>query len=424
MLTKFNAKLNIIVVLLFFFLLNIQGPVFGALAGDGGHKKYKIKHIQLIGNIRIPAIKIRELISLRENRVLSLADLEKEIKISKAYLENENLFLFVDIQYEVLSDNDVDVTISLGENVILLEMLALPEASLTRFNSISEKAPDFGFYAGSALQALYFRFPYIFSSPLSFSLTAGHQLRRINFNINKPYDYESAFGRLSFDLSPLYWLKLKAFSDAKYNARGSAYFVNSPDISGGGAALVDFSNLKSVYHIGFDLSAQIRQGFYSFGYTAFSGNFNLYIKPFKWEELIVRGRYYKVFQQNVPDYILGDISGEYNIRGNVTRYYYGRQTVMINCENWIRDIFVIPAKVTSIHFNVLAFADFGAGYNSSLIFKKEYWNFAVGGAIEMNMSNPVNLSMEMGYGYELWQNTGGNFYVKLGRKFYKGNFYE
>ena len=42
----------------------------------------------------------------------------------------------------------------------------------------------------------------------------------------------------------------------------------------------------------------------------------------------------------------------------------------------------------------------------------------------IDFTAPLNISLQAGYGQEIWQNSGGMFYVKMGYEFRKGNFFE
>jgi len=414
------SSLKMIVILFYLFFMN--NHLFTISQYE---TKYIVKNIFIIGNNKLSEKKILENVSIKVNSRVSIDDIKNKILISIARMKDSGLFIFTEINYEIMENETIDIHISLAENIVFLEMIALPAGGLTRFSSISDKAPDFGFIVGSNDQALYFRFPYLWNTPLNVSSTFGHQAKVFEFNKPDNYDYENISERISIESSLTPWLKIKTPSIFQYNIKGQPGLTNNTyDISSGGAVLVDFSSYKDVYMIGIDFTTHLMRGIKEFPYTLSENFINLYLKPFSWEELIIRGRYRVVDGMAIPDYQLGNISGEYQVRGKVNNYYYGTKTMVFNIENWFRNIYTIPVKISTINFSILIFNDFGSAFVNNKSLNKKRWNISSGAGIEMNMSNPVNITMEMGFGYEYFQRSGGSFYVKIGKKFHKGNFYE
>jgi len=384
-----------------------------------------VKNIFIIGNNKLSEKKILEYVSIKVNQRMSIGEINNKILISTARMKDSGLFIFTDINYELMENDTLDIHISLAENIVFLEMIALPAGGLTRFSSISDKAPDFGFIVGTNDQALYFRFPYLGGTPINVSSTFGHQVKVFDYYKSNSYDYENISERISIETSIAPWLKIKSPSIFQYNIKGQpGLTTNTYDISSGGAVLLDFSSYKEVYMIGMDFTTHLMRGIREFPYTLSENFINLYFKPFLWEELIIRGRYRVVDGATIPDYQLGNISGEYQVRGKVKNYYYGTKTIVFNIENWFRNIYTIPVKISTINFSILTFNDFGSAFINNKSMNKKRWNISSGAGIEMNMSNPVNITIEMGFGYEYFLRSGGSFYVKIGKKFYKGNFYE
>ncbi|MDH4262747.1 MAG: hypothetical protein OEV78_06875 [Spirochaetia bacterium] len=403
--------------------LMLMGAV-AAVDASEPEKKYSIAKITFIGNVRVPEKKIREMLSIKEGMKLSLRELEFSIKVSKAKMEGSGLFMFIEMNYETRDDATCNIIISMGENVMMLDIIGLEEGAFTRFSSISEKSPDFGFMVGLKSQSLYFRFPYWLGSPLDLATTVTHHSYKIPFYTLKEYDYEAASGRAALSMSVLRNWKIKVPAMFRYNIKSDTKTVNTSDLSTGLETLLDFSHYKDVIYAGFDLNAAVYQGIVKFPYTMTSAGVNVYVKPAKWEEIILRGRYRSTVNGNIPDYLLYRIDNEYQIHGQITNHYFGRNSVVLNAENWIRDIVTVPSSITNIHFNLLAYVDLAMAGDQIVAIHRDTWNLSTGGAISVEFSAPLNLALQVGYGHELWQNTGGQFYVKMGYEYRKGNFFE
>jgi len=415
-----KIKLQILLTLLYLMISGIPGMSFAGEIPE----KYSIEKITLTGNTRISDKKIRSYLSVKEKMKVSAGDLEFLIKVTKAKLEASKLFMFIDINYEIHPDATADISISLGENVIFFDLLALEQGGFTRFSSISEKAPDFGFMVGPTAQALYLRFPNLFEMPLNLATTITHYANTIAFDPQDRYDYEGASGRLALDMTILQNWKIKVPAIFRYNILGNQNTTKTYDISSGVETLVDFSHFKNVIYTGFDMYGGIYQGISMFPYTLANAGINFYIKPFAWEEIVLRARYNKVLNGMVPDYLLFRIDNDYEVRGKIKNNYYGMQSLVLNFENWFQNIITIPAAITNINFSFLIFADLGTAGNTIQQIEKGQWNLSAGGAMKVEFNAPINLSIQTGYGQELWQNTGGQFYVKLGYEFYSGSFFE
>ena len=387
-------------------------------------KEYVLEKISFFGNSRIPEKKIREMISFKEGMKVNEKELDFLIKVSKAKMESANLFMFVDMNYEINEKGGVQLLISMGESVIFLDMMALEEGGFTRFSSISEKSPDFGFLVGSKSQALYFRFPYLFKTPLDLATTVTHHSYKMSLNPLNEYDYEAVSGRIALSMTVLPNWKIKLPAIFRYNITGDSQNEKTGDFSTGLETLLDFSHYKNVIYTGFDLNGGVYQGVSPFSYTLVLAGINLYFKPFKWEEIILRGRYSTTIQGSVPEYLLFRIDNEYQVHGKILRNYFGQKRVVFNMENWIRDIVVIPSALTNINFSLLAFVDTGIAGSQIGPLDSKTWNLSVGGAMAIEFSAPLNLALQIGYGHELWQKTGGQFYIKFGYEYRKGNFFE
>ncbi|MES0489074.1 MAG: hypothetical protein ABUK01_03720 [Leptospirales bacterium] len=387
-------------------------------------EKYEIRNITFTGNVRIGENQIRPMIAVKEGNRVSIKSLEFKLKVSLAKMEASKLFMFIETYYEKHEDGTIDIQFLIGENIMFLELIALEEGSFTRFSSISESAPDFGFLIGATDQILYFRFPELFHGPLNLITTIGHQAYSIPFDSTNLYDYEAVLGKLALELTILPNWKIKTPNIFRYNLNGDAKTAATYDVSTGLETLVDFSHYKDVIYTGFNLRGGIYQGLGEFSYTISSVGMNLFFKPLPWEEIILRGRYNSLIAGNLPDYLLYRIDNEYQVRGGVSNYYYGNQSLMLNIENWFHDIFTVPTALTDLKFSLLMFADFGTAGDSIRPIQQDTWNFAVGGAISIKFEAPLNIVLQLGYGQEIWQNTGGKFFVKMGYEFHKGNFYE
>jgi hypothetical protein len=383
-----------------------------------------IREVKFTGNTRISERKIREMIFINENMKLTQKQLDTRINMSKAKLEHSRLFMFIDIFYNIDENQNVALNFSLGENVIFLEMTALEPGSFTRFSSISPKAPDFGFMVGSYQQAFFLGFPYVGSTPINLNFTFGHIQRDFEFYPDNNYSYEAVISRASIDFVMLPDWKIKLPVNFRYNIEGNSCIVDTMDLSGGLETLLDFSYLKKVDGIGFDLYAAINQGVTEYSWTLFGAGSNLYIKPVKWDEIILSAKFRSIISNSAPDYILPRIDSEYELRGEMQSNYFGKNSILFTMENWFYDLVVIPSALSDIHFNLLVFADLGSAGNVLTFNDKDKWNLATGAAIQVRFSAPLNLVIQSGYGYEVLNNSGGLFFVKLGYDFRQGNFYE
>lgn len=422
---EFLKKINntvkaCLLIALAFVILHPGRTIF---AGEPA-KEYVIRNVNFIGNIRIPERKIRELVSVQKGMKLTQQELDTRLEITKARMVATGLFMFVDILHEITENNEAEILISMGENVIFIDMAALEGGGFTRFSSLSPQAPDFGFMAGELGQALYFRFPYFLDTPLNLPLVVMHDAYEISFDPAHEYNYEAAGLKAALEMNILPDWKIKVPATFKYNIKGDAQSVHTFDVSTGIETLLDYSFFKEVFVAGFDLYGGIYQGLGDFSYTTAETGANIYIKPLEWNEVTLRGRYKTLLAGSLPDYLTPRIDNQYNVRGLITRQYYGPHSVVLNAENRIVNFITIPAAITNIYFSLIAFVDMGTAGETLQAPSPQSWNLSAGGALSVEFGAPLNIALQAGYGHEFWQNTGGEFYFRLGYEYRTGSFFE
>jgi len=389
---------------------------------------YTVSKIDIIGNVRVDSDTILGLIFIKESMKLTEKQIQRKINLSSSKLYETRLFLFAEFHYQLLhsmEEKTVKITLSIGENVIFLDLMALEEGGFTRFKSISPKAPDFGFLVGDSNQALYFRFHSPFSLPANLSVTVAHHADTSGLDQGILYDTEAVSTRLTLEGNIAKNIKIKLPLNLRKNLKGDPLKgETSFDFAPGIALLLDYSYLTRVYKVGFDIFGESSYGTGAFPYTQFTTGVNLYFYPLRQSLLILRGRYRQLNSATPAGYLISNLNNPFQVRGDIKNHYFGTRSAVLNIEQWFNRIFSIPASISNIYFHFLAFVDIGSAGDRINPIDPATWNLSTGGAIVIEFSNPLNLSLQAGYGYELWQNTGGRFYVKLGYEFYKGKFYE
>lgn len=467
--------------------------------------RYLLESIELVGNTRLSNERVSSMLTLREGGLYTKRELQRKVEAAKAKMMASRLFMFVDLQliYEdhqpggqnggplgtqnggqdgaqigaqngAQNNRRARLFVSMGENVILLDMAALQQGSFTRFRSITPGSPDFGFLVGPQTQFLYLRFNDILGHilnqdpklPAGFVLRLGHEAylmeppERDQTNLGEaanlemgasldeaaPSDYEGFYARLVFDpqvvhsggskMGGPFWQNpfLNNFDvefpiELRKNTSGGVGVADTLEAKAGISFMLDLAHYKDSLGLGVDLGASYLRagGFGDFDYQDLRGWAQFYAKPIDRLELVSRLRAGTLWGE-VPPYAPFHINHEYFVRGDLVSLDRGSEMALWNVEARLLDLVKVKAAISDIEITLMAFADFGAAsdtlFDDLAGLKVGDWNLAAGAALEIEFKPPLNMALQIGYGEELRLGGGARFYIKMGYDFYAGDFYE
>jgi hypothetical protein len=365
-----------------------------------------IKSISIMGNSKIPGHRIKSYLSFKEEDVLTIESLESAISISTYRLKASRFFILIDIYYMEIGNNEVEIIISLAENIILIDYNNTELGNETLFQNMFLYGFDFGFIADANIMAGKVGSSSVFNRGFLYLTFGGTSKNVIENTFAEPFNFRELFSTLDVGafLNP-------EISVALSNSIVGIKELEMSDVSAHAQIVFDYTILESLFGVGFKDAFKGTIGYTNYDYWGFQNDINIFVSPLSWYELSLRNNY-QYIQGVFPVYRYPQLDTNMGVRGLTKKNTSRHQSLLFSIENSFVNIITIPTKLTTIRITPAFFADAGVFFDT----KEEIDNFniGVGFSILLHFGSPINLPLKLDMAYDI-NNHNFNFYLYFGR---------
>lgn len=388
-----------------------------------------VSRIDIVGNIRIPQDFIKSYFQIECYEHIDTESLDKKLDKWSRKLYESGYFIFVDADYLITDSDSIEISISVAEKTLMFRNEGSLAGSCLNLYNLPVFGIDCSTDLGNKSQFLNISLhDVLFRRKVDASISVGHDgYSTVPYSLpdsSKKYDAlevapeisTSVFNLIRFYTRFPYRYCLIEYKGVSDDGVDSSWKEKEDNFGFETGVDLDREYLKHITMIGYSLNLFFHTGFSPQNYWKWFIDGRFFFAPPIKNELAIRLLFMNA--RNTPVYHTPQLDSPRLLRGAPRGQIFGNKAFVANFESRSTDLITVKTPMMRLISGILLFADVGMAWNNEFPKEKlqDYLNVSAGPGLSVEFSYPIDLLLQIYYGYGV-KNCTGKFCFSLGTMF-------